>query len=209
MLTTIDRAIIRGNILKRSTFLYLSTVGLILLKLEILLAKDKTTKLLTPKQEWNKYATGEQKEFARRCIRYGEKQDPKRGHTLAGIAWMESSLNSEADHGEPSYGPFGMSLDTANHIRKKLRKNSALGDLADWSDAKVIALLESDFEYAADLTLYLFEKHLRWLIKEKYSKHQAWKYAAQRYAGWNRWTIRKTYGDVFNTRVKFLKTIKV
>jgi len=209
MRTFIDRVIRRGNILKRSTFIYLGTVGVALLKVQLLLAKDKIAAILTPMQEWDKWATDEQKEFARRCIRYGEQQDPRRGHTLAGLAWMESSLGLKEDHGEPSYGEFGMSLGTANHIRQKLRKNADLGDLEDWDDATVIDLLENDFEYAADLTLFLFEHHRKWFIDKKYSEHQAWKYAAQKYAGWKKWAIRKTYGDVFNARVKFLKTIKV
>ena len=110
----------------------------------------------TPKEEWV-YATDAQKAFARKCIQYGQLHRPRRGHSLAGLSWMESSLGAETDHGEEqSYGPFGLGLVTAKHIRKNLRKDPTLGDLEDWGDDKLIAMLET-FEYAADMTIWLFE----------------------------------------------------
>ncbi len=194
------------NILKRITFI--SVVGWSLVVPSLIIAKKKP-KPLTPRQEWNKWATPGQKAFARRCIRYGEQQEPRRGHTLAGLAWMESSLGLKNNHGEPSYGPFGMSLRTANYVRQKLRKDLNAGDLEGWSDAAGSALLEEDFEYAADMVIWLFEYHRQWFIDAGYSEHQSWKYAGQRYAGWSKWNTRKTYGNVFNARVKFLRTIKL
>jgi len=162
---------------------------------------------LTPKEEWDKWATPEQKAFALKCIQYGQQAMIPRGHSLAGLAWMESSLGAKTDHGEErSYGPFGMGLVTANHVRQKLRKDFSLSDLEDWSDEAVIALLEDDFEYAADMAIWLFEYHRIWFIAQKYSPQQSWKFAAQKYAGWKRWRGRKSYGRVFNARVKFLKS---
>ncbi len=162
---------------------------------------------LTPKEEWETYATDDQKAYALKCIQYGQQHRLRLGHTLAGLAWMESSLGAKTDHGEErSYGPFGMGLVTANHIRKKLRKNFIQGDLADLCDETVIMLLEDDFAYAAVLAMFLFEYHRQWFLSKKYSPQQSWKFAAQKYAGWKRWRSREKYGRVFNDRVKFLKT---
>lgn len=163
----------------------------------------------TPEEEWNLYVTPAKRILARRCIRYGEQQEPPRGHSLAALAWNESSLRIVVDHGEPSYGPFGISLRTAKYVRAELRKDISQSDLKDWSDTALIEMLENVFEYSADMCLFLFNYHMDWFLSEGYPPTVAWKYAAQRYAGWSKWESRRQYGETFAARAKFLKTIDI
>lgn len=193
--------------MKRARFIQ-ALVGFVLNPVLFADQKQVDVKQLTPKEEWDIYATDAQKTFARKCIHWGEFQEPARGHTLGALAWNETSLAADTDHGEPSYGPFGMSLGTAQHIRKNLRKDPDEGDLEAFSDDTVILLLKDDFYYAAKMTLWLFDKHMKWFLVRGFRPTLAWKYAAQKYAGWKKWATRKDYGDTFAARAKFLKTIK-
>ncbi len=193
--------------MKRSTFIKAGIAGATLFRADLLKAMVVTLDFVAA-QEW-KIASPAKKMIARRCIRYGEKQEPPRGHTLAALAWNESSLRIVVDHGEPSYGPFGISLRTAQYVRSELRKDISQGDLMDWSDTALIEMLENVFEYSADMALWLFNYHMEWFLSKGHPPTVAWKYAAQRYAGWSKWESRSKYGDIFEARAKFLKTLDI
>lgn len=193
--------------MKRATFLQ-ALIGFVLNPVLFADQQQPIVKKMTPRKEWDTYATDTQKAFARKCIHYGEYQEPQRGHTLAALSWNETSLGADTKHSEASYGPFGMSLGTAKHIRENLRKDPDAGDLEAFSDATVTMLLKDDFYYAADMTLWLFKKHMDWFLSEGFPPTEAWKLAAQKYAGWKKWAKRDAYGDTFAARAKFLKTIK-
>lgn len=190
--------------MERRTFIIV--VAIIMLMSSILLPDKR--EFMPPHEQWEKYAIDEQKTFGLKCILYGENKIPPRGHTLGGIAQMETSLNLFSDHGEDSYSPFGISLGTAQYVRQELRKDPSYGDLEDFDDDTVILLLENDFNWAADMALWLYQYHIDFFIERGYSPHRAWQLAIQRYAGWNRWESRKTYGKVFREWVKFLRTLE-
>lgn len=195
--------------MKRSTFILSGIGGLgAFIHNQSLMARVSLSYMLTPKEEWETYTTDEMRNFARKCIIYGEAHGG-RGHSLGAISWNESTLSYNIEHGEPSYGPFGISLRTAKYVRSVLRKDVSKGDLDTWDDATLILNLEHEFTYGADMCIFLFRYHMTWFLKNGHEPTKAWKYAAQRYAGWSKWESREKYGDVFASRAKFLKTLDI
>lgn len=149
---------------------------------------------------WWAEATPEQKAFAERCYEFGKQYG--RGHTLAAIAWMESSLGRDTLHSEPSFGAFGISEQTA---RAYLSENGGHG--LGWLDRFSFNARKSIFETHARLALQIFEDNIRYFRGLGYSPSRAWFWAYPRYNAGNNWRRFEQRGEVFNARVRFLKGI--
>lgn len=148
-----------------------------------------------------------QKDFAFECIKFGEKEYGM-GHTLAAIAWMESSLGADIYHGKKnSKTPFGITKVTGNTIRKQFGfrvwihggKNRSYGKRIDRTQMRITCLIYKD--------------NIRY-IKQwgrnrgiTFTNREAWQYAAQVYRDGTNWQKRVSYGEVFRQRVKFLRAI--
>ena len=168
--------------------------------------------LETPQYLWEKKVTKKQKEFAYRCIRYGERYG--RGHTLAGIGWMESWFGDDIDHiGEPSRGPFGIKPSTAistiiNPYRKEIPydldiiRNKVVPDNLDY-------LLDNDFKFNADICLVIFYDNHQYFMDKGWSSSAAWRYAYQMYNAGYKWKKKHGRGIIFSERVKFLKSVNL
>lgn len=136
-----------------------------------------------------------QRAFARRCIRFGQRWG-NRGHTLASLAWNESSLGASVKHMEESYGPFGISTRTAYSHLPHLRGQSK-------STALRVAL-EEDFEFSADIALEIFNGNYRLFLRKGYRNGMALVNAAKMYNMGNNWRRAATYGHKFQSRVSWL-----
>ena len=193
--------------MKRSTAL----IGIGTLLLNPLRAiTTPSTKIKTPKEYWDKYLTGEHYAFAYKCIQYGE-DNYKRGHTLAGVGWMESWFNSDIDHkGESSRGPFGIKPETAiATITDKYRKWEVPYGLKIIKDkyvpSDIEALLDEDFKFSADMCLAILYDNTKYFELKGWGSSAAWRYGYQRYnAGYN-WKKKHGRGMIFSERVGFLR----
>ena len=145
-----------------------------------------------------------QRNFAYKCIEWGEKNYGM-GHTLAAIAWMESSLGEDTDHGEEkSYGPFGLSresaakvLSTSDFARKPVNRRD----------------LEGNHELAATASILIFADNIRYIRQWHRNREltitdrEAWQKASQVYPGRTNWQNRAEYGRIFRLRVAFLRIL--
>lgn len=138
--------------------------------------------------EWTTVA---QRGFAYDCFNVGRQRG--RGHTLAGIAWMESSLGERQNHGGVSFGPFGLGL-------AKMRENRT-----GLSDPMLIWLAETDLEWAGNVALDVFEHEMDLLVQRGFDERTAWMYAYSRYNKGNRWRRFKGRAETFNRRVRFFQ----
>ena len=143
-----------------------------------------------------------QKDFAFKCIEWGEKNYGL-GHTLAGIAWMESSLGADTDHaGGNSKGPWGISPQTYAST------NGLSGRLRPWAGS------EEDFlsHIRGAAIIYLENaRYIRQWHKNRsllpISDRRVWQYGPMVGRGGTNWQNRAQYGRVFRTRVAFLRTL--
>jgi len=151
----------------------------------------------TPAQWWQQ-ADSSQKAFAAKCYEFGKQYG--RGHTLAAIAWVESSLGRQANHKEHSTGPFGIS----NQTREAYRLGRHISGFGDKRNS-----LQNigGFENEALLALQIFEDNIRYFRRLGYSPAEAWFWAYPRYNAGKNWRRFRRRGEVFNERVKYLKEV--
>ncbi len=150
-----------------------------------------------------------QKDFAYKCIEWGEKHY-QMGHTLAAIAWMESSLGVDNEHDEESFGQFGIrpTTITSDTISARLQKKGYTDIREPIND------LTHNFKFAATSCLLIYRDNIRYIKQwhknrgRNATNSQAWQLAAQVYPGGTNWQNRAEYGRVFRQRVKFLKTVR-
>ena len=137
-------------------------------------------------------ADSSQKAFAEKCYEFGKQYG--RGHTLAAIAWMESSLGKDIEHDERSIGPFGIS-----YIHIKDAGGKPL-------NGKSAALFNGDFEDESSLALQIFEDNIRYFRRLGYSPREAYFWGYPRYNAGKNWRRFRRRGEVFRARVNFLTT---
>jgi len=152
----------------------------------------------TPAQWWAA-ASQEQKDFARECYDFGKQYG--RGHTLAAIAWMESSLGKDLEHDESSWGPFGISSVTANSYERRG------GREGDTSHEFSSAAATRGFIREANLVLQIFEDNVRYFRRLGYNPREAYFWAYPRYCAGSKWRRFKRRGEIFNARIRFLREI--
>ncbi len=147
----------------------------------------------SPEAAWWMVSSQGQKDFAETVYKIGVKYGNK-GHTAVGIIWMESSLGRSIDHKEDSFGPCGLS-------------EVALQDLGhgpEVLDSLKTGTLSLGREIFLALDYFsLCEKRLR---DSGLSKKEAWYFAYPKYSTGSKWRRFKRRGEVFNARVRFLKT---
>ncbi len=145
-----------------------------------------------------------QRDFAYECIEWGEKNYGM-GHTLAALAWMESSLGADNEHDENSYGPFGISQITAKGMVK--------GSLQPKFSSYINRNLERNFEFAGRFAILIYLDNIRYIRQWHrnrgltISDRTAWQIAAQVWPGGTNWQNREEYGRVFRLRVAFLRKL--
>ena len=142
--------------------------------------------------EWWAKSTQEQKAFAEKVYEIGASYGD-RGHTLTGIAWMETSLGRATNHNERSYGYFGLSEVALQDMEYGL-------EVSDSLKAGTLSL-----EREAFLALGYFRLCEKRLQLKGFSKGYAWRAAYQKYNAGSRWKRFERRGEVFNDRVRFLK----
>ena len=146
-----------------------------------------------------------QKDFAYKCIEWGEKHY-QMGHTLAAIAWMESSLGVDNEHNEASYGSFGIRIRTATGVFAEKLQPEFPGHFD--------STLKRNFKFAARCAILIYLDNTRYIKQWHRNRgltitgRRAWQLAAQVYPGGTNWQNRAEYGRVFRQRVKFLKTVR-
>lgn len=143
-------------------------------------------------EEWWASASQEQKDFAAKCYKIGFDHGDK-GHTLTAIAWMETRLGASLNHGEASFGYFGLSKVALLDLGVRLQVFNSLK--AGTLSLEAQAVLALDY-------FSLCEKRLRQLCL---SRKEAWFWSYPRYNAGKNWRNFEARGRVFNERVKFLK----
>jgi len=149
-------------------------------------------------QEWWAKSTPEQKAFAGQCYNFGKQYG--RGHSLAAIAWMESSLGRDIDHEEDSFGAFGILQATARAYR--LAGSPAFIHNKSPNDGTADA-----FERGGRMAITIFEDNIRYFRRLGHNPGKAYFWAYPRYNAGNKWRRFERRGEVFNARVRHLKKI--
>ena len=142
-----------------------------------------------------------QKDFAFKCIDWGEKHY-QMGHTLAAIAWMESSLGDDNEHKDNySCGPFGLSKTTTTIVARGDSENVCRGGP---STRRI-------FQTSGRIAILIYRDNIRYIKQwhrnrgRSVTDREAWRLASQVYRDGTRWQRRKSYGKMFRQRVAFLK----
>ncbi len=160
-----------------------------------------------------------QRDFAYKCIEWGQEHFPEfhyeidgikidLGHTLAALAWMESSLGADNEHDERSYGNFGIRTITAEKVVRANARNVFSNNLSSKYP------LQRDFEFAATTAILIYLDNIRYIIQWHRNRgltitdREAWRLAAKVWPGGTNWQNREEYGRVFRQRVKFLRGLR-
>jgi len=179
----------------RRTFL-LSSIGAFVVP-HYLWGKTKSPK------EWWADASQEQKDFAKKCYEFGKQYG--RGHTLAAIAWMESSLERDTTHEENSVGAFGISEVFIALSSKELQSRFyRIRRLSVYKE--IVETNRDNFDGRAILALCLFEDNISRLRGLGLGARESYFWAYPRYNAGDKWRRFERRGEVFRMRVRFLVT---